>query len=1076
VGGSLALGPKALYAPEPAAGASFGASVAARGERVLVGAPGRDGAAYLFEVPPGEQPPPGVAWGYDRYQARLTFTNPTPAASDFFGFSVALVGDYVAVGAPFDDMAAENAGAVYLFHAFSGQLLETLFSPEPQAGGRFGFSLAAMDDDRLIVGAPNDGLSQTGAAYLFDVRQPDSDGDGAIDAVEAGAPNGGDANADGTPDRDQAHVASFFDHFREEVGSSDGYATLVAPAGTRLTGVRMTPIPPSSVRPLGGAGGYLNYVVEDVSAPGAVQLQLTFHDRGAIQVVPVAYMQHGPELDRPATAADESLPHWFDFAFDGQTGMSLASGQLDVADGQMGDADLLANGRIVGVGAFASILDTDHDGAPDALEDLAPNGGNGNPYDGLFGDFQPDRFQPSVASLPAIDRSMVTLESRFDQPLSRVRLRPSSVFALPPGASFPVGFLDFSAPANDDGALLARLILHGNPPVDSYYRYGPAESPQWYDLAFVGEAAFPENGIGAGLDDNVITLSLRDGERGDQDGVNGQINFGIGGPVRLPDADGDGAPDLLEAGAPHGGDGNADGIPDGIQNSVASLRGADGTYVTLLAPAGASLSEAAVVAFAPYVPGEEPYSTLPDDLNFWFGMLDFTLEGLAAGQAATADLLVHAPHNLTNDYRYFDTYFNFTPTAGAPAEHYYEFAFDAAAGVGARITGDRISLDLVDGGLGDADLAADGRVVTSGGWGWHRRDGDGDHTDDAIEDHAPGGDGNGDGIPDRDQAHVTSLVAADGQFVTVVFPENSTPRFIQFRSAESLNPPPPAGVSFPLGLLEFILDGVAPGGLATIELIVPSGSLPTSYYKIGPRPDNPAIEWYDFAFDAATGTGAQFLSDRVVLQFVDNQRGDDNLTRDGWISDPGGPAIVVPQVPTVLRVEINDGSMQRSMVNSLTVAFNGLVTIGKNAFELRKIGSNRAVELKVVTSTEEGHTVARLTFRGGRDTIGGSLRDGTYQLTIRADKIKDAHGNLLDGDGDGDAGGNYVDEFFRRFGDTDGDGDVDLLDAEVFASTFGKRQRDAGYLWYLDFNANGRVWKEDLALFLLGYCRSNKRN
>jgi hypothetical protein len=34
---------------------------------------------------------------------------------------------------------------------------------------------------------------------------------------------------------------------------------------------------------------------------------------------------------------------------------------------------------------------------------------------------------------------------------------------------------------------------------------------------------------------------------------------------------------------------------------------------------------------------------------------------------------------------------------------------------------------------------------------------------------------------------------------------------------------------------------------------------------------------------------------------------------------------------------------------------------------------------------------------------------------------------------------------------------------------------NAGYLWYLDFNANGKVWKEDLALFLLGYCRSNRR-
>jgi len=52
---------------------------------------------------------------------------------------------------------------------------------------------------------------------------------------------------------------------------------------------------------------------------------------------------------------------------------------------------------------------------------------------------------------------------------------------------------------------------------------------------------------------------------------------------------------------------------------------------------------------------------------------------------------------------------------------------------------------------------------------------------------------------------------------------------------------------------------------------------------------------------------------------------------------------------------------------------------------------------------------------------------------------------------------------------------VDNADKAVFKSTFGKRSRDAGYLWYLDFNANGRVWAEDLALFLLGCGRCARR-
>ncbi len=43
---------------------------------------------------------------------------------------------------------------------------------------------------------------------------------------------------------------------------------------------------------------------------------------------------------------------------------------------------------------------------------------------------------------------------------------------------------------------------------------------------------------------------------------------------QVPDEDADGVPNSIEAGAPNGGDGNGDGIPDTVQEQVASLRGA----------------------------------------------------------------------------------------------------------------------------------------------------------------------------------------------------------------------------------------------------------------------------------------------------------------------------------------------------------------------------------------------------------------------------------------------------------------------------------------------------------------------
>jgi acetyl esterase/lipase len=154
-------------------------------------------------------------------------------------------------------------------------------------------------------------------------------------------------------------------------------------------------------------------------------------------------------------------------------------------------------------------------------------------------------------------------------------------------------------------------------------------------------------------------------------------------------------------------------------------------------------------------------------------------------------------------------------------------------------------------------------------------------------------------------------------------------------------------------------------------------------------------------------------------------------------------------------VQINDGSAQRSMVNSLTVTFNRVVTLGSGAFELRRDGGG-LIDVLVSTSMVNGKTVARLTF-AGPDIIGGSLADGRYSLTIRSDRVHDRWGRELDGDGNGLAGGNRVDAFFRLFGDSDGDRDVDGLDRDLFRSAFEKRAGEAGYLWYFDFDADGDV-------------------
>jgi hypothetical protein len=154
-------------------------------------------------------------------------------------------------------------------------------------------------------------------------------------------------------------------------------------------------------------------------------------------------------------------------------------------------------------------------------------------------------------------------------------------------------------------------------------------------------------------------------------------------------------------------------------------------------------------------------------------------------------------------------------------------------------------------------------------------------------------------------------------------------------------------------------------------------------------------------------------------------------------------------------VVINDGSAQRSMVNRITVTFSGALYLEPGAIELKR-QDGALVNAQMNVSLVGGKTVAVLTFPRP-EFIAGSLADGTYTLTVRSDHIHDRWGRELDGDGDGLAGGDRVDAFFRLFGDSDGDADVDWMDRHLFRMAFGKRAGETGYLWYFDFDGDGDV-------------------
>lgn len=131
--------------PAPAAKDYFGCAVAAFGaDRVLAGAYGED--------PPSANV--GVACLLSTNGTRLiTFTNPAPAYNDQFGWSVAAVGeDRILVGDHLDDAGALDAGSAYLFDT-NGTLLTRFTNPAQNSYDYFGFALAPAGSDCVIIGA-----------------------------------------------------------------------------------------------------------------------------------------------------------------------------------------------------------------------------------------------------------------------------------------------------------------------------------------------------------------------------------------------------------------------------------------------------------------------------------------------------------------------------------------------------------------------------------------------------------------------------------------------------------------------------------------------------------------------------------------------------------------------------------------------------------------------------------------------------------------------------------------------------------------------------------------------------------
>ncbi|MEO0594000.1 MAG: FG-GAP repeat protein [Myxococcota bacterium] len=174
----------------------FGSAIAISGDTLVVGAPNESadgsgqndnsisgaGAVYVYRLM-------NDTWTFEAY-----LKPELPGGEDNFGWSVALEGDTLVVGAPGEDSDAAGvdgdqtnsdsarSGAAYVYDRSGAEWSQTAFlkAGSPDSGDDFGTAVA-YSGDRIVVGAPDEGsasnvvggdatdntANEVGAAYIF---------------------------------------------------------------------------------------------------------------------------------------------------------------------------------------------------------------------------------------------------------------------------------------------------------------------------------------------------------------------------------------------------------------------------------------------------------------------------------------------------------------------------------------------------------------------------------------------------------------------------------------------------------------------------------------------------------------------------------------------------------------------------------------------------------------------------------------------------------------------------------------------------------------------------------------------
>jgi hypothetical protein len=171
----------------------FGASVSVSGDVALIGALHlRHGltSAYVFRHT-------ASTWLME-----TTLIGSDTERGDRFGYAVSISGDVAIAGAFGDDDAGGSSGSAYLFRRGAwGWLQEAKLTASDAAGGDFFGVSVCVSGDSAFVGAPGENAAgdDAGAVYIYD-RRNDCNTNGVLDECDIAAGTSQDFDGNGIPD------------------------------------------------------------------------------------------------------------------------------------------------------------------------------------------------------------------------------------------------------------------------------------------------------------------------------------------------------------------------------------------------------------------------------------------------------------------------------------------------------------------------------------------------------------------------------------------------------------------------------------------------------------------------------------------------------------------------------------------------------------------------------------------------------------------------------------------------------------------------------------------------------------